>query len=192
MRGHPVLRAATVLALGIVGLVGGHAVGYAVAVPDVLHRTTLLVSTGHAYLPSASWLALVAGVAAIVTGIASGRLPRAPSSSLSLVRVAIRLASLQCLGFVALEVAERAVTSSPIHLLSVRLLAIGLLAQVVCAAVGALVIVGLRRIGAALVSRRSLSSVAPGFEVVLVGECPSRSRGHTRERVRDPPAPLFA
>lgn len=72
MRPRGVLRAVSVAGLAFAGLVGGHALGYAIAIPDAHHRSTLIADTGHGYLPSVSWLAGVLGLAAVVAGIAAG------------------------------------------------------------------------------------------------------------------------
>jgi hypothetical protein len=188
MRGNTFLRTVTILGLGIAGLVGGHALGYALAFPDPQHRTMALAGAGHGYMPSASWLALVLGIAAVVTGVAAGRLQRSRSHHLEFKPVASRIVALQCAGFVSLEVVERLVSGGSMRSLSIGLLAVGLLAQVVCALVLALVIVGLRRIGARL-TRRTLVVAAPlrggAVRLVAVRFC---LRPLERLRVRGPPA----
>jgi hypothetical protein len=188
LRSNSLLRALTILGLGAAGLVGGHTLGYAVSVPDAYHRSALLEATGHGYLPSASRLALMLGIAAVVTGIASGYLhrPRSPHPAFS--RVAMRLVALQCAAFVGLEVVERVLASAPLSTLSLPIMLIGLVTQAVIAVALALLLVGLRRLGAVLRARSPVASVAGRSGPVVASEIFPFSRTRERERVRGPPA----
>jgi hypothetical protein len=141
------LRVLTFLGLGFAGLVGGHALGYAIAVPDVHDRAVLLSHTGHGYLPSASWAAVMLGIAAVVAGVAAGYLRRPEGSRLTFRSLAPRLAVLQGAGFVVLEVAERMASGASLATLSATLLVAGVLTQLAVGAVIALLVAGLRRVG---------------------------------------------
>jgi len=188
VRSNSVLRALTILGLGAAGLVGGHALGYAVSVPDAYHRGALLEATGHGYLPSASRLALMLGIAAVVAGIASGYLHGPRSSHPSLARLALRLVALQCAGFVGLEVAERVLASASLSTLSLPILVVGLLTQAAIAVVLALVVFGLRRLGAVLRTRVVVAPVAATRPSIVVALLAPSSRTPVRDRVRGPPA----
>jgi hypothetical protein len=187
MRLNAAARTVTMLGMGLAGLVGGHAFGYALAVPDDIHRTTLLAATGHGYLPSASRLAMMLGIAAVVTGIAAGYLHRPRFIQPSLSKVALRLVALQCAAFAVLEVVERVVASAPMSSLSVPLLVIGLLTQALVALVLALLIVGLRRLGAVLRTGLAITVLAGRDEPVVVATFAPFSRARLRDRVRGPP-----
>ena len=188
MRSNLAVRAVTILGLGLAGLVGGHALGYGVAVPDDLHRTILLDATGHGYMPSASRFAIMLGIAAVITGILAGYLHRPATSQPAFMKVAGRMALLQCLGFVVLEVAERIVASASMSTLSLSVLLVGLLSQAVVAFVLALLIVGLRRLGAALRTSPAVVTDAGRPEFVVVSQHVPFSRTRLRDRVRGPPA----
>ena len=187
MRTNPVLRALTVLGLGAIGLVGGHATGYAISVPDVHHRTALLEATGHAYLPSASRLAVMLGVAALVAGVTSGYLHGHRAGRMPFWRSAAALGALQCTGFIALEVAERILAGAPLATLSLSLVLIGLATQAVVGIALALLIVGLRRLGTLLRVSAAVVRPAPD-ERVVGGTLPALPvRTCSRTRVRGPP-----
>jgi hypothetical protein len=188
MRSDPLPRALTILGLGAAGLVGGHAAGYAISVPDPYHRSALLEATGHAYLPSASRLAVMLGIAAVVAGIASGYLHRPGKAPPSFARAATRLVALQCTGFVVLEVAERVLAGASLLTLSWPLLIVGLLTQAVVGVVVALVVVGLRRFGALLRSDGRLVDAARPVRAIAVAVLAPVSRTHVLDRVRGPPA----
>ena len=181
------LRALTILGLGAAGLIGGHALGYAVSVPDPYHRGALLEATGHGYLPSASRVALMLGIAAIVAGIASGYLHRPRASGLVFGRSAWRLVALQCAGFLGLEVAERLVAGAPLATLSLPILVVGLVTQALVAVVVALLVVGLRRLGELLRSGAVARPARAAHAGAAVFHAPS-SRTPVRDRVRGPPA----
>ncbi len=192
MRRISILRALTILGLGAAGLIGGHALGYAIAIPDVHHRTVALAGTGHGYLPSASWLAVVFGIAALVTGIAAGALHRSRRKHLRYGRVAARLVALQVAAFVTLEIVERLVTGASMASLSLALLSIGLLAQVVVALVLGLVVSGLRRIGERIRDDAVVQAVGGQERVVVSSDLAVFSRSPVRDRVRGPPVAAAA
>jgi hypothetical protein len=188
MRSNALLRALTIAGLGVAGLVGGHAAGYAISVPDAYHRSALLEATGHGYLPSASRLAVMLGIAAVVAGVASGYLHRPRTAHPSFARAAAGLVSLQCGGFVVLEVVERLLAGAPLGSLSLPLLVAGLLTQAVVGFGLALLLVGLRRLGACLRASAELVAAAPGARRVFASVLAPVSRAPVRDRVRGPPA----
>jgi hypothetical protein len=192
MRTNPVLRALTILGLGAAGLVGGHAAGYAISVPDAHHRSALLEATGHGYLPSASRLAVMLGIAAVVSGIASGYLHRPRTAQPSFAKAALRLAVLQCGGFVVLELLERVLAGAPLSSLSVPLLVIGVLTQAVVGVVVALLVVGLRRLGSLLRASAQPRAAAPFERAFVLSLLVPASRTRSRDRVRGPPAVRMA
>lgn len=164
--------------------------GYALAEPDPHERMAVLAATGHSYLPSASWFALVMGVAALVAGISTGYLHRPGFGRIGFAKAAVRLVLLQAAGFVLLEVVERFLAEAPADSLSPLLLVVGLLSQVVCALVAAGLVVGSRRVGEILRDGRpAFDAGRPSTLVVLCRALP-RSRFSLRERVRGPPAVL--
>ena len=140
------LRGIAVAGLGAAGLVGGHALGYALAVPDPHHRAALAEASGHAYMPSAAWVAAVAGLAALVAGVAWGYLHpgRAPRRGPALAL----LVPAQAGAFVLLEVFERLASTAGMGTLSPRLLAVGVAVQALVAVLVVLLVGGLRRAGA--------------------------------------------
>lgn len=192
MRRLGTARALAVVGLGAAGLIGGHAVGYAIAVPDVHHRSAFLVDTGHAYLPSASWVAVVLGLAAVVAGLASGYARRRGPAEPMLGRSLVRLAPAQVGAYVALEIFERLAAGAPLTSISLRLAIVGVLAQALVSLLVAMLLVGLRRIGSALAARERGAVLPPvdgvGSPGVRAVPAPQR-RSH---RTRAPPAALVA
>ena len=162
--------------------------GYALAEPDPHDRAAVLAATGHSYLPSLSWFALVMGVAALVAGISLGYLHRPGGAGIGFAKAAGRLVLLQAAGFVLLEVVERFLAEAPADSLSPLLLTVGLLSQIVCASLAAGLVVGSRRVGEYPLRDGRLAYPAgrPSTLVVLHRPFP-RSCFSWRERVRGPP-----
>lgn len=188
MRSSPILRAVTILGFGAAGLIGGHALGYAVSVPDAYHRGALLEATGHGYLPSASRLALMLGIAAVVAGVASGYLHRPRTAHTSLARAALWLVALQCAGFVALEIAERVVASASLETLSLPIVIVGLVTQALVAVLLALLVVGLRRLGEVLGTSRTIVRPIRAHRAHVRSSLAPVSWTPDADRVRGPPA----
>lgn len=140
------LRPFVAAGLASVGLIGAHAVAYAIAVGDAVHRTTLLEATGHAYLPGATAAAAVLGVLAAVGAVRVGR----RNGPAAVAPLAVRLAAVQCVAFVGLEAAERVVAGAPLADLAGPLLLIGLAVQAIAAVAAAAVAVLLERVGRGL------------------------------------------
>ncbi len=123
------------------GVLVGHAATYVLVVPDPHHRGLVLEGTGHGYLPAAAQLALVLAVAGIAAVLASGIALRSSTVEPSVVRLAVRLATVQVVAFAALEVVERSVAGAPLgDLVGDRVLAIGAAAQLGIAVMSALVV----------------------------------------------------
>lgn len=189
MQRSAVARGVSLVGLGAAGLVGGHAIGYVLAVPDVHHRSALIAQTGHGYLPSASWIAAVLGLAAVVAALAAGYLRRGRVAEGGFGWVSLRLIPLQVGAFVALEIFERLIAGAPLGSYSPRLAVIGLLTQVLVSLVGAILLVGLRRAGAALA--RATREVVPrpvSERLPSPPRLPERLGGPWIDRVRAPPA----
>jgi hypothetical protein len=108
------LRAASVFAFAVAGLVLGHALAYALAVPDPHHRELVLARTGHDYLPAATQLALILASASAATAAAYGILARRDASAGASVSLAWRLAIAQVSAFVAQEIVERVMVGAPL------------------------------------------------------------------------------
>ena len=138
MRERAKLRGLPVFGFGVAGLLIGHAISYAIAIPDPHHRDLVLERTGHGYLPlfgEAALILLLAGVAAVVArALAGGR----PERAGRFAGLAALLICVQVSAFVGQEVLERLVAGVPLgDLAQDHLLSIGLLVQVgvaVCAA----------------------------------------------------------
>ncbi len=187
MRRGSLLRTASLAGLGAAGLIAGHALGYASAVPDVHQRAVFAAQTGHGYMPSASWAATVVGLAALVAGIASGYTRRGGSAAWSLRRACIRLISMQVGAFILLEVLERLVSGASLATLSWRLVVVGVAAQIVVAALGALLLVGLRRVGAAIARLRVIVAPPIPGRIATAAHAVVGSRYVSHTRVRAPP-----
>ncbi len=185
-------RAVAFGGLALAGLVGGHALGYLIAVPDAHHRAALLVGTGHAYLPSASWAAVVCGLAALVAGVASGYFNRGPGRA-EWRSVARSVVSMQAGAFVLVEVVERLASGSSLTTLSPSLLLVGIAVQVLVGLVVAVVLVGLRRIGASLRSTPWPVDAPPARRPLPRARLLVRKTRHqTANRVRAPPSSAAA
>jgi hypothetical protein len=137
-----ILRAVVLYATAAAGLIGGHLVGYLAVAPDLGRRSFLLASTGHAYLSKAVVLAAMSAVVAAVAAAALGAArvhgrtrPGAPGGW----SVAMPLAGLQLLGFIALEVGERVMAGASLGDLA-TVLGLGVPLQIIVAAVGALLL----------------------------------------------------
>jgi len=128
--------------LAAAGVVVAHVVAFWLAAPNPVRREHLLETTGHGAWPIVVALTLGALVACMA-GFAAGRLReerRAPPAVL--VRgIVTRLVILQVAGFVLLEAIERlAIGHDLTELLSEPVMAIGLVAQVVVALAGAILL----------------------------------------------------
>lgn len=189
MTGSSRLRGIVLFAMAAVGLVGGHVLGYMVLAPDARQRGALLSRTGHWYFSKAFALAvaaaIVAGVASALLGAARGRLEGRRT-------MALRLAGLQVLSFVVLEVTERLLAGGSLGELLGPVLAIGIPLQVLVAALGVLVLALVAGTVAAAV--RAFGRPWPRVAAARVyprptdRSVPRRIFSHARE-IRGPPLP---
>lgn len=156
MRSPRLLDRLGLLGAAAVGVVIGHAATYALAFRDPASRHALLEATGHSYWAGAVLGAGVLG-AAIVAAVAIRHFRagagRASTSEMSLLPFVARLATLQVVLFLALEIAERAFVGG-IHTASLpaELLSLGAALQVLVALGVALLLRALSRV-AELVGR---------------------------------------
>ena len=188
MRAPGPLRTLSTIGLAFAGLIGGHAIGYAIAVPDVHHRAALVSATGHGYLPSASWASIVLGLAAVTAGVASGYVGRRRRTGAGFSRTASRLVPVQAGAFLLLELFERLASGAPVESFSLRLIVVGVLTQILVALLLAVVLVGLRRAGAMLGREPRLALSQTITEGLPREEGPARGRLDRRtERARAPP-----
>lgn len=140
-RTSTVIRAGLPAAGALAGLLGAHALDYRLLIADPVRRAEILASTGHAWLPAIESIAVACAVASVAAalwthfGTRGSQRPRT---------TAVRLAILQSIGFVALELGERAFAGAPLHHLTPMLLAAGVLLQVLtgAAVAGALALLG--------------------------------------------------
>ena len=134
----------------MVGLVGGHLLGYLLLTPNPGARASLLARTGHGYLPKVVVLAMgaavLAGIAATLLGAARARSRAAP---LGVRDTIVRLAALQMTGYVLLEVLERLLAGHSLGHLGAALL-LGIPLQILVAAVGGLVLAVVARVAQAV------------------------------------------
>jgi hypothetical protein len=144
MNGRRTLRGLPLVGAAFGGVVLGHWLCYVLAMPSAGIRGEVLVATGHAYWLTAVKQAVVLAVVSLaVIALRQFRRVRArgipehtgPGS------LAVRLAGLQVLGFLALEVTERVAAGAPVSsVLAHHVLVLGLLIQVVMAASAALLL----------------------------------------------------
>jgi hypothetical protein len=142
-------RPLVALALAALGVAVGHALTYLVLVPNATERAVVLQRTGHGYLSAFTQAATVLGAigaAAVVLGsLGRGR------RSVTAEPVTFRgLASLQVVAFVWMEIAERVASHAGFGGLLRADLALGVVVQVVIAAVLAAAIARLRRVAVAI------------------------------------------
>lgn len=173
--------------LALAGLVGGHALGYAIALPDPLHRAAVIAETGHGYLPSVSWSAVVCGLAALIAGVAAGYLH--VGSSETLRRTGGRVVFMQITAFVLIEIVERLASGASLGTLSPSLLVVGATVQLLVGLVVALLLVGLRRVGATIrVQLRVAAAAGVSTRLSRADVVVEATRPQAANRVRAPPA----
>lgn len=133
------------------GLIVGHSLTYYRLAPHEAHRSGLLEETGHGYLDTAvsfvGPLAFMSLLFVVLMGTLRARHDNRPTPA----ACARLMATVQVVGFVLQEVTERMITGATLSDLG-PVLAVGLLVQLVVAAVGTLLVVGLHRAGQ-LISR---------------------------------------
>jgi hypothetical protein len=132
------------------GVVLGHWIAYALAVPSAHLRAEVLADTGHGYWPLAVKSAVALAIAALgslTLKIAAGPPPRDESRPRVFVALLWRLGLAQIIAFTVLEVSERmAIGLSLGTLWHHHLFLVGLAVQLVMAVVGSLLLLGFRRV----------------------------------------------
>jgi len=165
----PRIRLRTRLWLG--GLAAGgvavaHILAFLLAAPDPFRREELLKTTGHGGWPLLVTVAMGALVVALA-GFAVGRLrdPRQVGPAPFYLGTARRLVIMQVVGFLLLEAGERLATGKGLAGLSAlpleSLIAIGLVAQVLVALAGAMLLALLDRVVDGLVRLFRQTARAP-------------------------------
>ena len=144
MNGRRTLRGLPVVGAAFGGVVLGHWVSYLLAMPSAGIRDEVLAATGHAYWLTAVKQAVVLAVVSLAAiAMREFRRVRArdPSEETGPGSLALRLAGLQVLGFLALEMTERVAAGAPVSsVLAHHVLVLGILVQVVLAASAALLL----------------------------------------------------
>jgi hypothetical protein len=167
---------------------------YAMEFPNHVHRAHYLTATGHGYW----WLAVAAGVASgvlAVSIVATFRLQaRATGREIEPVvarHLAPRLAAIQLVIYLALEITERLVSAPSADGAGLGLLVRGSLAQAFVAVAVALLLAGLARfvsraraVGPVLIHQRPTLAIGSGGSLVLVLRPQARPVGS-----RAPPRP---
>jgi hypothetical protein len=126
------------------GVVLGHWLSYLLAMPGAGIRDQVLVATGHSYWSTSVKLAVALSIVTLAAlamdQLRLARVHQLPSHP-GPGSLAIRLAGLQILGFLALEVTERVAAGAPVSsMLAHHVLVLGLLVQIVVAASAALLL----------------------------------------------------
>jgi hypothetical protein len=144
MNGRRTLRGLPLVGAAFGGVVLGHWLSYLLAMPRAGIRSEILMVTGHAYWLTAVRQAVALAVVSLgAIALRQFRLVRSNHQSRPVGPggLALRLVSLQVLGFLALEVTERVVAGAPISsVLAHHVLVLGLLVQVVVAASAAVLL----------------------------------------------------
>jgi hypothetical protein len=168
------------------GLVLGHLLAYAVAYPGEAARSSHLAGTGHGWLDVVT-LSLLAVIPAVLA-LTAVRSLRGGSRGTTWVR----LAALQVPAFLMIEVAERGASFD--RAFSDPAVLIGLVVQVVVAAVAPLLLRGFSRAVAAVAARvrspRAAAATAPA--VAPLDLSPPHLVRLVRSRRRAPPLPIAA
>jgi hypothetical protein len=134
------LRRGISVAVASAAVVLGHRLAYLAAFPDATAREAALRASGHGYLGFLTDVAiLLAGAAA--AGAFLSRLTRSGGRVPSLGGLSARLATLQSVAFVTMEVTERVASGAPVgSVLTHHLLPIGIAVQALGAVVATLLI----------------------------------------------------
>ena len=152
MREGPRLRGLPVFGFAVAGLLIGHTLSYAIAVPDPLHRDLVLDRTGHGYLPTAVDSALFLGMAGVAVLLVRAWSSRGREETRTFATLAGMLALVQVGAFSGQEILERIFAGAPLgDLVADQLLLTGVVVQVALAIAGAAVLGWLARASARIV-----------------------------------------
>ena len=140
-------------ALALAGMVAGHQASFFIAERRGEHRHALLEATGHGSWASIHAIAVALALAALVgfvgAAVRSGQKGKRPRAGY--LGGLGRLAPLQLAAFVGVEAVERvSAGSSLLEILSDRVILIGLLVQIVVAALSCLILLLVSRVVATL------------------------------------------
>jgi len=143
------LVALALLGTGAVGVLAAHWMDYGLVFRDPAVRAHVLASSGHAYISSLLSGAIMGGFlgAAVVFCVGWAQGVAGPARLLSLRGLFVRLACLQVGGFVLMESLERLQSGLPAHHMWSPVLPLGVLLQILAAAIGALILWLLLRLG---------------------------------------------
>ena len=145
-------------AFAAVGVVVAHRLAYWLVTPDAHERGELLASSGHRYFTALSVILFGLLVVALTGSLVSVLTRReGPARRLSLIGVSARLATLQTLGWFALEGAERLLAQHH-HgsMFEEPVLWIGLAVQLLVALAGGLLFLAAARVVEVLLAPRRL------------------------------------
>jgi hypothetical protein len=95
-----------VVGLAFAGALAGHALTYALLVPEAAERASVLHATGHGYLANADGFAMVAAFVTLAA-VFLGRLTALASHDIPFRSLVARVGGFQVLAFAAMEVTER-------------------------------------------------------------------------------------
>jgi hypothetical protein len=184
---------AELVPLAALGVVAGHLITYAVAIPDARARAAFLAATGHGYFPAFAEFALVVAAVTVATaliGTVAGT--RSIQEPWGLFRA---LAPAQAAGFVCLETLERALSRASYADLLRGDLLIGVAVQIALAGAVAWIVTRLTRVAASPAAR--LSHARPPGSAVPLQPFPATrpvAAAAVRRRLAraPPPVPLDA
>jgi hypothetical protein len=179
-----------VAGVGTAGVLDGHAATYALAQPDGVARRGLLAATGHAWLHVANEAAVAVSIVAMAAAVL-GRLTREREADVSTAALFHRLALVQLVAFIAIEVAERATIGAPVAgALTDGVLPLGLIVQSATALVAAVVLSILLRSADRLLA--GLSSLVPPrtplATIAVAGGVVRRAPARGVPSIRGPPS----
>jgi hypothetical protein len=142
-------KRAWLAAIGSGGIVLGHWLAYLFTIPADAERHHVLEATGHAYWPYVLALAVgaaAAGLAHFIYGCFSSSGSSSCDVKASFVPIALRLASVQVAGFLALEIGERLMSRAGLgEIFSDRSVVAGVIIQLIVAAIATIVLILLDR-----------------------------------------------
>ncbi len=181
---------AWIVGVATAGALVGHACTYALVQPDGGARQSLLAATGHAWVHIANEAGAAIAIVA-VTAAVLGRLARRRAADVAAVSVFGRLAALQVVSFVAMEIGERAWAGVPLGgAMANGVLVLGVVVQLMIALAAAAVLSHLLRSVDRLV--HDFSALVPPPRAVGRISAAAGSRGpapiRTTPSIRAPPS----